>query len=142
MPRVEHTEGRRHLEQIVEQEVIVELLAEREQKTEARDDVPEGAVHDHGGVEAAGLVVKGARADQNQVVEDERHQRILIAERVLLLEHDDDADAKREHVALELLLDARQVNDERAVLDEHEDVGELVPAIHGQKNVVLRLVCR
>ena len=124
MPRVEHTEGRRHLEQIVEQEVIVELLAEREQKTEARDNVPEGAVHDHGGVEAAGLVVEGARADQNQVVENERHQRILIAERVLLLEHDDDADAKREHVALELLLYPRQVNDERAVLDEHEDVGD------------------
>ena len=52
------------------------------------------------------------------------------------MEHDDDADAEGEHVPFKFLLYTSQVNNQGAVLDEHEYVCKLVPAVRGQKHII------
>ena len=122
MPRVKHAESCGDHEEIVEEEVVVEILAKSQQEANDTNDVPKGSIRNHARVEAPFLIIKCRRTYQNQVVENQRDQRVLIAKRVFLLENNYDTDSKSQSVALPLLRQPRQVDDQVAVLNKHEDI--------------------
>ena len=94
MPRVKHAESCWDHEEIVEEEVVVEILAESQQEANDTNDIPKSSIRDHARVEAPFLIVKCRRAYQNQIVENQRDQRVLIAKRVFLLENNNDTESE------------------------------------------------
>ena len=95
-------------------------------------------MNDHVWIETTWLIIQCTRAQKHHIIEDKWYQRILVAKRVFLLQHNDDADANCQSVAGCLTRQAWQKDYQRAVLDQHEDVGQLVPTVGRQEDVLSR----
>ena len=58
----------------------------------------------HLGVKAPRFIVKSRATNEYQIIEYKRNERVLVAKRILFLEHDYYADAEGECVSLQFLL--------------------------------------